>query len=128
LIAGWSLVAVSALLFAAHPRVAPLPGTAPERAAAWLDRDNLFRARWEAAQWAAHEGASGTLGAGTLLHAELEHRLGRTADALDTLSEIRSTNATPDTQRRAAILFASWAKDERPRTRRSVPIATPAAR
>lgn len=128
LIAGWSLVAISAVLFAAHPRVSPLPGTPPERAVAWLERDNLFRARWEAAQWSALERASGTLGDGTLLRAELEHRLGRTAHALDTLSEIRSTNATPETQRRAAILFASWAKEERPRTRRSVPVATPAAR
>lgn len=127
-IAGWSLLTVSMVLFAAQPRQSPLPGTPAQNAMAWLERDNLFRAHWEAAKWSALERANGTLGAGTLLRAELEHRLGRTAHALDTLAEIRSTNATPETQRRAAILFASWAKEEQSRSRSSGPAAPPATR
>jgi hypothetical protein len=127
-IAGWSLVTIATLLFVAHPRVAPLPGQPQESAAAWLARDNLFRARWAALQWSALERASGTLGDGTLLRAELEQRLGRTASALDALSEIQPSNATPETRRRAAFLVASWTKEEQPRARSSVPDVTPRVR
>lgn len=124
-LAGWSLLAVSTMLLATFRAPSPLPDTPAERAAAWIERDNPFRAHWEAVQWSALERARGTLGAGTLLRAELEHRLGRTANALDTLAEIRSTNAAPDTQRRAAILFASWAKSEAHRAQPSAPAAAP---
>lgn len=127
-IAGWSLLAGSMLLLATFRAPASLPERPPESAAAWIERDNPFRAHWEAVKWSALERARGTLGAGTLLRAELEHRLGRTASALDTLAEIGATNAAPDTQRRAAILFASWAKSEAPRAQPSAPAATQPAR
>ncbi|MBX3025222.1 hypothetical protein KF840_09955 [bacterium] len=125
-IAGWSLLAVTAALLAPPRRDPPLPVLAPQRAAAWLERDNPFRAHWEAANWSALERANGTLGAGTLLRAELEHRLGKTAKALDTLAAVRSTNADPETQRRAAILFAAWAKEGGFRVNPPLPAATPA--
>lgn len=128
MMAGWFLLVVSAMLLATPPRDSSLPDGAPERAAAWLERGNPFRAHWEATQWSAVERASGTLGDGTLLRAELEQRLGMTEKALDTLAEIRSTNASPETQRRAAILFASWAKQERPRANPSAPATAPAMR
>lgn len=111
LIAGWSLVFIAVGFLATYPRITPQPGEPSQSAVTWMERDNLFRARWGALKWSALEVASGSPGAGTLLFAELEYRLGRTESALDTLSGIWSTNATPETRRRAAILFASWAKE-----------------
>jgi hypothetical protein len=102
-----ALALVSALAFAASFARSPLPPArnAHQQVDDWLARDNPFRARAEALEWAKHEDPPGE---GHLALASIDWRLGHVEAARRVLSKVLARPASEDVMRRAGELSRAW--------------------
>ena len=103
---------LSALAFAASFAHSPLlpARSAREQVDDWLARDNPFRARAEALQWAKHEDPPGE---GHLALASIDWQLGHVEAARRVLSKVLSRPASEDVKRRAGELSRVWGDGSR---------------
>ena len=109
-----AVVAVASVLvatrFAARPVAAP-PEDVAGLTSYWIDRENLFEARFWATQWASAERERP--GEGQLLLARIDWELGHRDVARSLLSDVVARAPSADARRRAAAQLATWpSRDE----------------
>lgn len=105
----FAVVAVAATIasssLAARPP-APVPDDAPRLTVYWIDRENLFEARFWATQWARAEEAQP--GDAQIVLARIDWELGHRAEARALLADVVGRGRSEDARRRARAQLESW--------------------
>ncbi len=109
-----AIFAISMLVLGSQYSARPAPAPPEDVAgltAYWLDRENLFEARFWATQWAGAERERP--GEGQLLLARIDWELGHRDAARSLLADVVARAPSPDARRRAATQLATWpSRDE----------------
>ena len=109
-----AVVALAVLVGAARISTRPAPAPPDDVAgltAYWLDRENLFEARFWATQWASAERERP--GEGQLLLARIDWELGHRDVARSLLADVAARAPSPDARRRAVAQLAAWPSRDR---------------